>query len=158
MIVNEISLVIQNRKYWNTGFYSFLFLISLLSFFFFFVTSRGRGEEEGVREEIINQLMKSSRVHGWVYRQKRRSWTRWLMIDYFEHLFIWAWRLFLEKPSKGNVGSFETRGVFRVWFASQCATFLKVGINLRVLGQEPIKELRQAPSLLFSPSSPPSSP
>ena len=101
-------------------------------------------------EEIINQLMKSSRVHGWVYRQKRRSWTRWLMIDYFEHLFIWAWRLFLEKPSKGNVGSFETRGVFRVWFASQCATFLKVGINLRVLGQEPIKELRQAPSLLFS--------
>ena len=39
------------------------------------------------------------------------------------HCLVWAWRLFLEKPSKGNVGSFETRGVFRVWFASQCATF-----------------------------------
>ena len=44
----------------------------------------------------------------------------------------WAWRLFLEKPSKGNVGSFETRGVFRVWFASQCATFQTLNSKPRV--------------------------
>ena len=76
MIVNEISLVIQNRKYWNTGFYSFYlftplghwkpgkvlsfrfrpsasllfsFLFLLLSFFFLFNPLGTRERRRGKR-------------------------------------------------------------------------------------------------------------